>query len=491
MHSPRMGGRMHCLTQQRVRFLLATLGTLTILVSRTTYSQEASQGDGGTNAAAASPTTPLVPSAQETIQPSQEAPSSPRTAPPAARTRVPNPPAPPVAPVERQQAAPAIGLDAVKDEERAELASAKLEAAVSKLKEEIATQKAEDAIGAKAVTENAKLLKSGITIGVSAGLQFPLFARKGTSLQQAAFVGMPYVLILPGYWGGSDARREYCATAWGGGGESEATSAAMEVARRKALTKFEAFVNSINAGLPDSQILAWDDVNVRVAWEEYEGAEIAFKSASDELKKSDNTLSKKLLTLQALSKSKKPNDPTLLSALQDFNNARTDYLASQEAFQDAAQIYLKTKSPDPTAILVAETRIWQTTPPQDPDARDVKKASIINSLANTEWNSNLRGKCWWTRFGGFIGMPLGNEVRAKVRGIGIEKRDFNSHLAFGITFTPNAYVSLLLGVTVGEVTRKESETTTPDPRTVWAGNFSLGGNFDLAAALLKGAQSIP
>jgi len=376
-------------------------------------------------------------------------------------------------------------------EQEETIVKAKIEVAVARAKEELAAQKARAAAGAKAVADNAKLLKSGITAGVSAGLQFPLGARKGTSLQLAAFVAMPYVVFLPGYWGGTEARREYCASEWGGGSESDAAAAAMEIARRKASNKFEAFVSAMNVEATDEQILAWEDSRAQAASAKYGSAEADFETASKKFKESDKNLTEKLQALQAASGKEDAQASPVTIALREVEEARKNFLASQEKYYAAAALYLKSRSPDPMATIVARTRIWRDDSGGDPQRREARKADIIRWLAEQDWNSTLRGKCWGMKFGAFLGKPLGHEVRAKVRGLGLETRDFSSQLAFGATFTPNAYVSVLAGVTVGEVKRQGVEGTPRDPRTVWAGNVSLGGNFDLAAALIKGAQSIP
>jgi hypothetical protein len=64
---------------------------------------------------------------------------------------------------------------------------------------------------------------------------------------------MPYLLILPAYWGKPKALRDYCAAAWIGGDEYEATRAAMSVARRAANELIQAVKASIRAGLPSEQ----------------------------------------------------------------------------------------------------------------------------------------------------------------------------------------------------------------------------------------------
>ncbi|MCY1033367.1 hypothetical protein OV207_18075 [Corallococcus sp. BB11-1] len=372
-------------------------------------------------------------------------------------------------------------------------ADARAEADVAKAKQKLAEQETQAASGDKAVAENAKLLKSGITVGISAGLQFPIGSTKGTSLQNAAFVAMPYVAFFPGYWGGSETLRQYCVSEWGGSSETDASAAAMEIARRKASNRFDAFVSAMNAGATDAQILEWDSSDVDeerkrivVAERNFELAAKNQVSANDEVAR----VSKSSGAVEPDGRTR-PFSEGLVKALGKADAAQRDFERYRAEYAEAAVRQDDADRADVNAAIVAQIRIWLRDSTPASQEREASKKDIIRWIAEQDWKSTLRGNCWKKRIGVFLGRPLNHEVRVKVGGLGIEKRDYVPQLAFGGTFTPNAYVSVLVGLTVGNVEVQGSEGTPRDPRTAWAGNVSVGGNFDLAAALFKGAQSIP
>ncbi|WP_147470318.1 hypothetical protein [Corallococcus sp. AB049A] len=391
--------------------------------------------------------------------------------------------------------APAVdqaGLKAVIDAQAQALLEAEAKASAAKAKQESTEAQNQAAAGAKAVAENAKLLKSGVTAGVSAGIQFPIGSTKGTSLQNAGFVAMPYVAFFPGYWKRSEAVREYCASEWGGGSESDASAAAMEVARRKATLKFNTFISAMNAGATDLQILDWESSRMRMDGGQYQKTKEDFVKSVDAYRRASEKITLASKTVAEASADGKA------AALTAFSNARTErdaargaVDAAQEAYLAAARLYRSSRAEEPMPAIVAYTRIWLADVDGESGNREARKKDIIQWIADQDWNSTLRGKCFALKWGAYLGRTLNNEVRVRVGGGGIEKRNYVPQLSFGATFAPNAYVSVLAGVTVGNVEVQGEEGTPRDPRTLWSGNVSVGGNFDLAAALLKGAQSLP
>ncbi|WP_434385968.1 hypothetical protein [Melittangium boletus] len=377
---------------------------------------------------------------------------------------------------------------------------AEAEIIAAQTKQKLAEQQVQSDSAQKAVSDNAKLLRSGITVGVGLGVQFPLASVKGTSMQLASLSAMPYVAFAPAYWGDADALEAYCASSWGGGGESDAAAAAMEVARRKAANKLDALLSAMNAGAPDDSLITWASSNPATAWDKYEEAREAFLSVEKSSRSRREAIVGRLAELlQAVDSSSGKSSAELKAAkdalglkLQEFKSAQQQFEIARRRYQYASAEYVRSFSTDRMAAIVAKIRIWRDDASLTEDQRETSKNDIIRWMAEQEWNSSLRGRCRLYKLGLFVGLPIGSEVQVKVSGSDERQtRDHKSRIAFGFAFTPNAYISVLLGASMGVVERQGPEGTPRDGRTMWSGVFSLGGNFDLAAALLKGAQSLP
>ena len=112
-------------------------------------------------------------------------------------------------------------------------------------------------------------------------------------------------------------------------------------------------------------------------------------------------------------------------------------------------------------------------------------------MAGLEWKAAKDAACWQRRFGIWVGVPVNYDVTTTVPN-GDSKdtgqtasRNVKPIVAFGGAFTPNAYFSVLLGVTVATVTRDATVTTGAFDRTIWATTIGLGGNLDIVTALAK------
>lgn len=280
-------------------------------------------------------------------------------------------------------------------------------AAIDRAERKLAEQARDRAREAEAQTENAKLLKLGISLGMAAGLEFPIGTTdEGTGVRGPSFVAMPYVILLPWYWWATtDASNEYCASEWSGNDRQTARTAAYALARRSAERQFQRILDAFAAGATDEEITTWANVDAK----------------------------------------------------------------------DRAEFSRTVKA----------IRHWWGRSAH-PSGTDEDKASLISWLAEFEWNSNLDARCMAKKWGAYFGRPIDHPVMAKVAGAEPQTRTFVPQLSFGLTFTPNAYVSILLGATVGAVEVPGGEGAARDPKTAWAGMFALGGNLDLAAALVKG-----
>ena len=65
----------------------------------------------------------------------------------------------------------------------------------------------------------------------------------------------------------------------------------------------------------------------------------------------------------------------------------------------------------------------------------------------------------------------------------VKARDFTPYSSVGLIFAPVAAFSLMVGATVSHVT--DDTMSAGYNRHVWSLSFGVGGNLDLAGALLK------
>lgn len=117
---------------------------------------------------------------------------------------------------------------------------------------------------------------------------------------------------------------------------------------------------------------------------------------------------------------------------------------------------------------------------------------LVQQRADSEWNRSLPGRCGITRVGLFAGRPISYDASVIVGGGASEsKEQVDSIIALGVAYVPNAYVTLLVGVSVNAVDIPGSPATndepeTPDRRRRFVnGLVAFGGNIDILSALLK------
>jgi hypothetical protein len=123
----------------------------------------------------------------------------------------------------------------------------------AKLKRRIQELEATRDADADAEAQSQRLMSAGFTLGYALAFATGTPWRTNARMVNAQTTSMPYLLVLPAYWGKPKALRDYCAAAWIGGDEYAATRAAMIVARRAANELVQAVKASIRAGLPAEQ----------------------------------------------------------------------------------------------------------------------------------------------------------------------------------------------------------------------------------------------
>lgn len=107
--------------------------------------------------------------------------------------------------------------------------------------------RAEEAEQDRDAIKSGTLMSLGITIGNAVVAQYPVWATRDVRQESVKVVNLPYVQVMPFYWGKPQARREYCAAAWSGGDEDTATNAAMGIARKSGKQKAIAIKTALRA----------------------------------------------------------------------------------------------------------------------------------------------------------------------------------------------------------------------------------------------------
>lgn len=294
---------------------------------------------------------------------------------------------------------PRAAIQAFKDAARTDAKNlAAAEAEGEKTKEELARKTSEAKVEALNAAEvrNGKLIEHGITGGVAVGVHAPLGGGN------AAPATIPYIMLLPGYWGANTgATNAYCASSWSGG--ADATKAAQSKARKRAEVVFDVAVSKLRAS----------------------------GMTSCPAKQKD-------------SKGKEP--PT---------------------WCDEADL-----SPDE----VSQVAKWLASRQRETDAKQVElRQDIVASIAERYWNSANGTSCFGRKVGVWVGRPL--DYKSSDAGTPAKDRSITSTVAFGVAFAPNAYVSVLFGVTYG--------TNDDTKEAIWAISTGLGGNLDIATLVTK------
>lgn len=271
--------------------------------------------------------------------------------------------------------------------------------------------------------KGGKLMSHGITGGVALAVQTPFFSLEGISQRAADVVAMPYVMVLPGYWTTNQAMREYCASAWGAGNEHDATAAALAVARKRGTYTYEAIRNALRAGRQPEDI-----------GHDY----FEYETPADEA--------------------------------------------------DAKRLIAKVSE-----VIAAEQRASRAPSPaerkQAKAEADEKRDVAIQELAYWEWPPTKRHNCAARQLGAWVGVPARYEVATKIvdddeSTLDVDTREVTPVVAFGVAYTPNAYFSILAGVTYATVPSTLPDGRRGSDRPFWAGTVAVGGNLDLLGFLV-------
>lgn len=295
--------------------------------------------------------------------------------------------------------------------------------AVAKARTTIAKQETKETQAALDLAKSGKLMSSGITAGVALAMQLPMPGLLSDHGQKAGdAVAMPYLMVLPFYFFTRQATREYCASAWGVGDDSEASAAAVAVSRKTAARLLDAIEADFAIGRHEADIIR--------TW---------FPDAVFP-----------------------PSEPTP-------SDQKYDEYRYAKAIVDGVKKVFEARTKNGDGGLTAA-------------AMD---ASLHDSVAYRLWNPTLRGNCGRRSFGLWIGRPLTYTATTELPiDSSRVSREVKPVVAFGVGYTPHAYLSFLAGFTYGEVELADAAGTATQ-RPLWASTIALGGNLDLVGSLFK------
>lgn len=127
------------------------------------------------------------------------------------------------------------------------------------------------------------------------------------------------------------------------------------------------------------------------------------------------------------------------------------------------------------------------------DQGDEATRDEVDSLAREEWDPSANGRCGSTRIALFVGKPLAYDASVKPSSEeGERKMSVNSFVAFGGGYAPNAYVTILAGVSLNYIDVKGTDAMSDQPATpdkirrFVTAVFAIGGNLDIVASVFKG-----
>jgi hypothetical protein len=202
-------------------------------------------------------------------------------------------------------------------------------------------------------------------------------------------------------------------------------------------------------------------------------------------------------------------DGTAGSSQRSFNLTTMPYLVLAPAYwfkSDQVSTYCASKYVDADQAAAASAaferakkiaRVGLTRQEQldldSPDATTKAAAEqVLDAAARKIFDPKLSAVCWTTKLGFYLGKPADYDgsVRAAT-GESEAKRSVQSTLSTGVAFIPNAYVTILFGVTAANITepaRAADGATPAQPEAVRRFvnlTFGVGGNLDLLSAIFK------
>ncbi|WP_437667489.1 hypothetical protein [Sorangium sp. So ce1182] len=318
-----------------------------------------------------------------------------------------------------------VARQLIEAQEAARQASAKQKEAEGKAADaETAKKNQLEVDAARRAAEAKRVIKYGVTVGAAASVQIPL--PSWNTLDEPAAATMPYVVLLPFFWGQNATRNAYCAAEWSGPEENALAAAALA------------------GGKPPSSLTGAR----RILQERYDEQELlneAAEAAALELREAKKTLIEKC-----------PEAKNLGLEITEISSVK----ASLDA-QCASSAFFVNR------FVAARNRHEQV-------KRELVSAN--NAVATAEYNVKDLS-CWGHKFGLYVGYPVTFNATTDIkRGTAknVSNRDVSPVISMGLALVPNAVVTILAGATLATAPRDDGTSA-----VVGSFTFGLGANADL------------
>ena len=316
--------------------------------------------------------------------------------------------------------------------------------------------------GIAALVQKTNELSAGnlIQYGLTGGLALTLQVTTGVGLDNRSLYGasaavLPYIMLHPGYLKNDkyDGKRAYCAKRWQGSGFRDASEAALADAMDKARRTYFSLLQLIARNYGTTDIMC-------------------AKAKGD---------------AAAQSQSKAADLPSDAGVCKRYNIANTDLEAIKAVYHD---IYLQNTQLGNRSSPVATAKEPITDLGEIEKTLQPRERDVIASIAHSYWNPLLAPNCSQYNFGlwaGLGGLPYTAQIVTKQ---GAEQDDTRDNrtltpiIAGGVGYSPNTYLSILVGVTYSLIVegKPDGGTTTFSLLTPTIG---LAGSINIFSALTK------
>lgn len=389
-------------------------------------------------------------------------------------------------------------------EAKVEHAEYKAKAAEEKVTEAKAEEKAAEVDAAS--VRAGKIIQYGVTAGVAPVFHVPL--HRGARKQGPApgFGAMPYVMFHPAYWRPQPQTNIYCANRYGGQtSESAAQVAADGSAFERAARRLDVLLAAVTVtpGLttkrlspPENRVearlvrlLAYMQQNAKAGG--YDKTQ--FNAAKDELNRRLRERSVRdgfrndVIALLAQPTPSAYADALDRAAAVRFHDWPYRELAGlREEHLDFAKRIVFAQG-DELEVEQGGRKVEITIE----EAK--RRLTLLLQSTVVGWATDLRPSCGWHHLGFWFGYPLPFKVTVPALfGSDGEERTVRTRVrvkdifAAGLGVSPNAYVSILTGVSVGLANLPGPQGLGDnDNEVVWTWLLGLGGNADIFTLLRK------
>ncbi|MBZ4373801.1 hypothetical protein [Corallococcus sp. AS-1-6] len=168
----------------------------------------------------------------------------------------------------------------------------------------------------------------------------------------------------------------------------------------------------------------------------------------------------------------------------------SNYIGRDEAAATAAAI----ERAQARARVAASPDLQRRLNSSEQEVKQAANDEIYEMARSKIWDPDpsLKGKCGWTRVGLYLGKPSDYDASIQPTAVGPElKRKVNPTGSVGVAFVPNAYVTVLLGLTASSYTEPavlaaDGQSEQPEStRRFMNFTFGVGGNLDLLGAIFR------